>query len=81
MINRNRIRKAASLTSEDHDVVAQIVLRRGISWLAILMTSSYESDAADSLVMLHRENFRQQCLDVRAPAMRPALYWRFYPWR
>lgn len=77
----HRIHKAAPLTSEDHDVVAQIVLRRGINWLAILMTSSYEADAADALVMFHRAKFRQQCVDVRAPLMRPELYWRFYPWR
>lgn len=73
--------RSAPLTPEDHIVVAQIVLRRGISWLAILMTESYEADAADALLMLHREKFRRECVMSRTAGLRPALYWRYYPWR
>ena len=76
-----RIYRSAPFTPEDHDVVAQIVLRRGISWLAIALTSAHEGDAADAFVMYHREKYRRQCSDVGARTMRPELYWSLYPWR
>jgi hypothetical protein len=78
-----RIPTSAAFTQEDRDVVADLVLyRRGAPcWLAGLVTSSYESDLNDARMMYRREKFAQQCADVQAPRMRPALYWTFYPWR
>lgn len=77
-----RINRSAPFTQEDRDVVAELVLYRpGASWLAALVTASYQSDEVDATVMYHREKFSQQCDDAHALRMPPALYWTFYPWR
>jgi len=76
-----RIPVSGPCTPEDRDVVAQIVLRRGISWLAILMTSSYQSDEIDAVLMFNRTRFTQRCSDLKTGHLRPSLYWYLYPWR
>lgn len=44
-----RIAKSAPFTPEDREIVAHLVLhRRGVCWLAGLLTSSYETDKRDA---------------------------------
>lgn len=43
-----------------------------------LFASSLYADRRDAALMLRRQEFRQQCANIRAPDMRPALWWYFY---
>jgi hypothetical protein len=64
----------APLTPEDQDIWFDVIIDL-LPRLSLLGHLSKLQDRCDADLMLRRENFRQQCTDVRAPCPKPVIFW------